>query len=723
MSTPRVQSLTVLFVSPNGRLPTVATPPDDTSPSLDVVVTETTDQALERVEDGDVHAVVCEHGPPRVDAVEFVAAVRERDDALPVLVYPLDGRLDCTRAVLDAGATDVIETRPESISSPVLVNRIRQFVQSGTGDSTTPSPRTRTNRSQLGSPDSGEFPNTVLAALNQATRELRQVGRKDDVADVVVDVVDAVLGVPGIGVLLFDDGQNHLRPVEMTDTMTEYYGGEAVFGPGKPDSITWRVFVTGETSLLDDVRTSETNVNERTDARSGLFVPLGEQGVLVAATDDVGAFSESSRELLELVGTIAESALDRIENANLLRERDRRLREQDDRLGDYSRILDLIRSVDQVITSETAKGDVETGVLDCLVDDDRFDFAWIGTVDTDDDELIPREWTDDGSQYLDELTFSIGDCTEPACRTARERTVTAAPNVAENLTDGWQRSALSRGFHSVLSVPLMHEDVLYGVLTVYADRPDSFTEPVVSILRQIGETTAYAINGAEWNFSHLSGAVTELELEIESPDDVLNLIAQSVGTAIDCLELTPLSDGSTKLRFSASDVTAESVMATTSGLVAVDSVTHDSSDDDHLFTAVVSGETIGSAITKSGGVSGDITADGSSLVATVNVPETVDVRTFVDRLERRYPAVELRSRRERDRSALTRIGFLDELEAVLTDRQMDVLRTAYDDGFFKSPREATGQDVADELGVSQPTVSHHLREGQAKLLSLLFGDK
>lgn len=724
MSSPLLQPLTVVYVSPSGRPPDDGTPLNEVDPALDVEIVEVTDQALDRIDEDEVDCVVVEHGPPRVDGIGFVAAVREQDAELPVLVLPLEGAEECTRAALVAGATDVVQTSPQSLSVAVLANRIRQFVRSSNVDRDVQPVSPHTTGSLDDSASDEPAPDAIFAQLNVAAQEFRHAGQEDTVADLLADVTAEVLDVPGVAVFRFDDERNHLRSVAITDTMVEYYGGETVFGPGKPDSITWRVFVTGEPLLFDDIRTSDSHVNEATDARSSIFVPLGEHGVLVAATDVVGAFSETTHQCTGLLAAMAESAFDRIESGAVVRQRERRIREQDSRLQRFDRLNELICSVDAALVDETTREDLEVAVLDELVGDDWFDFAWIGTVDADTGRLTPREWTGSGNQYLDDLSLTVDGCDEPACRTAREWEVTAAPNVAEDLDgDGWQRNALSRDFHSVLSVPIAYEGVLYGVLTVYADRPDAFQEPIASVLEQIGKTTAYAISATEHRHCLLSREVTELELRIDDPDGLLSVIAESIGTPIECLESTPLSDGSTKILFSASDVSAETVLARTAGLVAVDSVTHVAGNDGHVFSAVVTGEMVGSVLASSGGIPEEILADSSSLDVTVNLPDTVDVRTFVDRIERRYPDVQLVSRRERDQSSLTRVGFLDELATVLTDRQMDVLRTAYENDFFQSPRGATGQDVADELDVSQPTVSHHLRTGQGKLFSLLFGDR
>jgi predicted DNA binding protein len=51
----------------------------------------------------------------------------------------------------------------------------------------------------------------------------------------------------------------------------------------------------------------------------------------------------------------------------------------------------------------------------------------------------------------------------------------------------------------------------------------------------------------------------------------------------------------------------------------------------------------------------------------------------------------------------------------LTDRRQDIFQTAYLSGFFQSPRESTGQDLATLLDISQPTITQHLRAGQHSL--------
>lgn len=58
-------------------------------------------------------------------------------------------------------------------------------------------------------------------------------------------------------------------------------------------------------------------------------------------------------------------------------------------------------------------------------------------------------------------------------------------------------------------------------------------------------------------------------------------------------------------------------------------------------------------------------------------------------------------------------------EAVLTDRQQEVLRAAIDAGYYAVPRRATHADIADELDVAPVTVGEHLRKIESRLLTRL----
>ncbi|WP_049890120.1 helix-turn-helix domain-containing protein [Natronorubrum sulfidifaciens] len=53
----------------------------------------------------------------------------------------------------------------------------------------------------------------------------------------------------------------------------------------------------------------------------------------------------------------------------------------------------------------------------------------------------------------------------------------------------------------------------------------------------------------------------------------------------------------------------------------------------------------------------------------------------------------------------------------LTDTQREALVLAYERGYFDSPREASLEDIADELGITQQSLSSRLRRGHRRLIA------
>lgn len=61
-------------------------------------------------------------------------------------------------------------------------------------------------------------------------------------------------------------------------------------------------------------------------------------------------------------------------------------------------------------------------------------------------------------------------------------------------------------------------------------------------------------------------------------------------------------------------------------------------------------------------------------------------------------------------------------EAALTDTQQETLVLAYNNGYFESPREATLEELGDELGISHQAVASRLRRGINHILGNTLSD-
>lgn len=69
---------------------------------------------------------------------------------------------------------------------------------------------------------------------------------------------------------------------------------------------------------------------------------------------------------------------------------------------------------------------------------------------------------------------------------------------------------------------------------------------------------------------------------------------------------------------------------------------------------------------------------------------------------------------------LRKLGSYDgrtEALSHLTDRQREVLETAFQAGYYDVPRQASAEEIANELGVDASTVAEHLQRAERNLLT------
>ncbi|MFC6725063.1 bacterio-opsin activator domain-containing protein, partial [Halobium palmae] len=331
-----------------------------------------------------------------------------------------------------------------------------------------------------------------------------------------------------------------------------------------------------------------------------------------------------------------------------------------------------------------------------------------------------------GDGYLDQISIPLDESERGPVARAIE---TGDPQVQNDILsdaafEPWREEALSRGFRSCATVPIQHRDNLHGVLTIYADKPNVFAGMEAAVLGELGETIGYAMNALDRKRALVSESSTELRFDISTADTPLFGFLKGVSGRFSLESTVHRLDGYTHLFFRAQGVDAETIRAEVPESPDVERVhVVSESEEGCLFECTVRESEFVSDLLERGGLLAGVDVSERRATVTVRIPTSVDARSFVGYFEETFGDVTLLARREVDEPVMSRQQFENEIRTRLTERQQEVIRTAYFSGFFEWPRESNGQDVAEILGVTQPTVNRHIRAGERTLFGILFGDR
>lgn len=107
-------------------------------------------------------------------------------------------------------------------------------------------------------------------------------------------------------------------------------------------------------------------------------------------------------------------------------------------------------------------------------------------------------------------------------------------------------------------------------------------------------------------------------------------------------------------------------------------------------------------------------ARDGELTLTFYAADYDELRAVIGDLRDRFPDVDIRRLIRSPAGDGHRDSILVDRDR-LTDRQLEVLRTAHEMGYFERPRRANAGDVAQRLDIDPSTFSEHLAAAQGKL--------
>lgn len=553
----------------------------------------------------------------------------------------------------------------------------------------------------------------ALERLNVATQELIDAN-PEEIKLRTADIVQSVLNVEYAALWHYDEAIGELD--EYASRTSPEIDPDTVHLPAHLSERVWQTFVSDDVNVENDVEVSESEAGA-SPLRSRVFAPLGRHGVICAGSAQVDTFDDRLVDLVETVATTVETAWDRADG-------EAKLEQQNAELVRLDRLNMLIRDIDQALVQAETVDSIDEAVCDRLAESALFEFAWIGEFDAAAGTVAPRAWAGIDSPSLEQLATGeesvIGE--SPVVAAVRTGGVEV---VADTATDPratpWREVALESGGRSCFCIPLVYDESIYGILVVYGRTPQP-DEQNVDVLSELGQTIAHAIHAVETRVTQQTDSVVELTLQTTAQTPLARLVKET-DCAIEFEGVVPRGDGDTTVFFTARDVSPEKVMTAGEQSLAIEKLIHLAEQDtSSLFKARLANSTLASTFLERGAAIRSLHIDAGTATAVVELPETADVREFVEGLQRDVPDLDLLARRSRTRPPEAGQRLQTAFNQDLTPRQQEILQLAYRSGYFESPRVQTGKELSDALDLSQSTFNYHLRGGERKLLAVVFDD-
>lgn len=164
-------------------------------------------------------------------------------------------------------------------------------------------------------------------------------------------------------------------------------------------------------------------------------------------------------------------------------------------------ILKAVSKISQLIIKEKDRNIIISEACRILIESRDYRLVWIGFIENGTFDVKPAAHAGFEDGYLSQNRFTWDDAPTglgPTGLTIKTRKPTVVNDIASDIlfTD-LKEDAIRRGYKSMISVPILMEDRIYGVLNVYADRPDAFDRQEVDLLAELAGDLGFAFYAAE----------------------------------------------------------------------------------------------------------------------------------------------------------------------------------------------------------------------------------
>jgi PAS domain S-box-containing protein len=182
------------------------------------------------------------------------------------------------------------------------------------------------------------------------------------------------------------------------------------------------------------------------------------------------------------------------------------------------RALNVLSNCNQILVRATTETALLNDICQVFVESGGYLLAWIGYVEHDEQKSIrpvASAGYEDG--YIEKSKVSWGENERgsgPGGRAVRTKLpVVCRDTATDDSFAPWRADAIKRGYSSLLAIPLIIDDLVFGVIGIYAKEINSFDAEEMKLMEEIANDLAFGIKSLRIRVEHKLAEVTLQESE------------------------------------------------------------------------------------------------------------------------------------------------------------------------------------------------------------------
>jgi PAS domain S-box-containing protein len=166
-------------------------------------------------------------------------------------------------------------------------------------------------------------------------------------------------------------------------------------------------------------------------------------------------------------------------------------------VAETGRLYRILSQVNEAIMRGRDQQSLFDQVCHIVVEEGLFQMAWVGLVDPESQTLGVAAKYGFDKGYLDDLAISLKDGPKskgPTGTAIRENHYDICNDIAQDRRmEPWRQQALERGYRSSGAFPLRIGARVVGAITLYAPRPEFFTDKEIALLTSLADNLSFAL--------------------------------------------------------------------------------------------------------------------------------------------------------------------------------------------------------------------------------------